>query len=253
MPNTTVTITYANGSTREFVASDELEKLINESEMFSVTTMHSDMIIDEEMRVSKMYAGNPVAAMGHMIMMRANAEKILEDNASDDHIPIVIDTLTACIKLMVDEITSHQSGMSPVVEEQHTFICDHYHVNKDVCLHEFNLDNKCIGASKCEYRECTSSVDDIKPGQYRCEMCQGIFDNGWTEEESIAEAESNGFDVNDCGKVCDDCFKKTPWGKSDTTDDIQSEPRQFRKGEPLVPVDMTQMGDEGTGSDDGCS
>jgi len=109
MPNTTVTITYANGGTREFVASDELEKMIDEGEMFSVTTMHSDMSIDEEMSVSKMYVGNPIAAMGNMMMMKRNAEKLLE---SDESMNIVIETLNACIQFMSDEITSHQSGMT---------------------------------------------------------------------------------------------------------------------------------------------
>lgn len=113
--NTKVTITYANGSTREFVASDKLEQSINEGEMFSVTTMHSDMSIDEEMAVSKMYIGNPVAAMGNMMIMRHNAEKLI----NEEGMVFVRDTLTACIGLMSNEITSHQSGMSPVkVEDQ---------------------------------------------------------------------------------------------------------------------------------------
>ena len=132
MTNTTVTIKYANGSTREFVASDELEKLINEGEMFSVTTMHSDMGIEEEMSVSKMYAGNPVAAMGHMMMMKHNAEKLTKE----EHSGIIVDVVTACIGLLSNEITSHQSGMSPVVIriEEHSIWKDeadnHYRVLK---------------------------------------------------------------------------------------------------------------------------
>lgn len=179
MPNTTVTITYANGSTREFVASDDLEQLINEGEMFSVTTLHSDMSIDEEVALSKMYAGNPIAAMGNMIIMRSNAEKILKENDSDDHIPIVIDTLTACIKLLSDEVTSHQSGMSPVeykpegrqfrkgeplipvithilndndlklVDAPESFFCGNSDEN-DICTHSCHLDNPCIKDENCE-------------------------------------------------------------------------------------------------------
>lgn len=110
MPNTTVTITYANGETREFIASDDLEQMINEGEMFSVTTMHSDISRDEEMQVSKMYVGNPVAALGQMMMMKRNAEQL----DSDPNQAIIIDILTVCIKMMGDEITSHQSGMTPV-------------------------------------------------------------------------------------------------------------------------------------------
>ena len=117
MPNTTVTITYANGSTREFIASDDLEQLIDKGEMFSVTTMHSDMGINEEYAVSKMYAGNPVAAMGHMIMMKRNAEKMHDEG--DENMYFVIETLTVCIKFMSDEITSHQSNMSKVEYKPH--------------------------------------------------------------------------------------------------------------------------------------
>ena len=76
--------------------------------MFSVTTMHSDMGRDEEQTLSKMYAGNPIAALGNMIIMRSNAEKIRDQ---DVNMNIVIETLTACIKLLSDEVTFHQSGM----------------------------------------------------------------------------------------------------------------------------------------------
>lgn len=54
--------------------------------------------------------------------------------------------------------------------------------------------------------------EDISPDEFRCEMCDGIYLRGWTEEEAKAEAVANGFDVNDCGMVCDDCYKKSPWG-----------------------------------------
>lgn len=128
MPNTTVTVTYSNGATREFIASDELEKLINEGQMFSVTTMHSDMSIDEEMSVSKMYVGNPIAAMGNMMLMKRNAEKILEDDDTATDMDIVINVLDACIAFMGDEITSHQSGMSPVEE-----LCEHGKKLNDYC------------------------------------------------------------------------------------------------------------------------
>ena len=111
--NTTVIIKYSNGSTREFIASDALEKLINEGEMFSVTTMHSDMGRSVEMEVSKMHVGNPISALGHMMMMKRNAES-LEDEA---HKPVILEVLTACIQLLSTEITSHQSGMSPVDDE----------------------------------------------------------------------------------------------------------------------------------------
>lgn len=114
MSNTNVKVTYSNGSQREFIASDELENLINEGEMFSITTLHSDMGEALELEISKMYVGNPMSALGNMIIMRSNAEKMLSDDDSTEAMKVVIDTLTACIKLLSDEITSHQSSMSLV-------------------------------------------------------------------------------------------------------------------------------------------
>jgi len=107
--NTKVTITYSNGDTREFIASDELEKLINDGEMFSVSTMHCDMGVDVETEISKMYAGNPMAALGYMMMMRRNAEEL--DVADEPSRETIIQILTSCIALLAQETTSHQSVM----------------------------------------------------------------------------------------------------------------------------------------------
>ena len=52
-------------------------------------------------------------------------------------------------------------------------------------------------------------------GTYKCEMCHEEFEFGWGDEEAKQEAIDNGFDVNDCGVVCDDCYKLTPWGRED--------------------------------------
>ena len=49
-------------------------------------------------------------------------------------------------------------------------------------------------------------------GEYRCEMCQGIFKFGWSPEEATAEADEHGLDIEECGMVCDTCYEKTPWG-----------------------------------------
>lgn len=171
MSNTTVKITYTNGDTREFIASDKLEQMINDGEMFSVTTLHSDMGIDIEYQVSKMCAGNPINAMGNMMILKRNAEKILEEDA-DERMNIVIETLTSCIKFMSDEITSHQSNMSqvepvsqfkkgePLVPVEHTpdnlddlsvekFYCGNTDEN-DICTHSCHLDNPCVKDENCE-------------------------------------------------------------------------------------------------------
>lgn len=156
MSNTIVTVKYSNGSTREFIASDALEALINEGEMFSITTMHSDMGQVEELAVSKMYAGNPVAAMGHMMMMKRNAEKMMNDDDNTDDMEIVIQTLNACIQLLSDEMTSHQSGMVDITQmgadkpEVEKFFCGNEHVDENKCSHSCNLDNPCVKDEKCE-------------------------------------------------------------------------------------------------------
>lgn len=48
--------------------------------------------------------------------------------------------------------------------------------------------------------------------QYKCEMCGGVFVVAWTDEEAKQEAAENSFDVAECGIICDDCYKLTPWG-----------------------------------------
>lgn len=58
----------------------------------------------------------------------------------------------------------------------------------------------------------TGVLDVVKPVQYLCEMCGYVFDSGWSDDEAKAEAEVKGLDIDDCGIVCDDCYKLTPWG-----------------------------------------
>jgi hypothetical protein len=148
--NTTVTITYSNGETREFIASDELEKGINEGEMFSVTTMHCDISREEEVELSEMYIGNPIAAMGNMMMMKRNAENMLDGDVTDEGKigTAAVEVLTSCIKFMADEISSHQSGMSPV-ENIEDDDCDIY-ANGD---HPTTVEG---------FPKCSTSVEDDK-------------------------------------------------------------------------------------------
>jgi hypothetical protein len=111
--NTKVTVTFSNGDTREFAASNELEELITTGEMFSITTMHPDQGDANVMNVSKMYAGNPVAALGNMMIMRRNAEMLDDGDANKS---TIIEILNVCIGFMTDEITSHQSGLTDNIE-----------------------------------------------------------------------------------------------------------------------------------------
>jgi hypothetical protein len=51
----------------------------------------------------------------------------------------------------------------------------------------------------------------MKPNEYKCECCSGIFEEDWSDEEAIAEAKKD-FNMNkentdQFAKVCDDCYK----------------------------------------------
>lgn len=52
--------------------------------------------------------------------------------------------------------------------------------------------------------------EKLKPNEYRCEECGNVYEFGWSEEESKAEAEKNfGKDIAEHGAiVCDDCYNK---------------------------------------------
>ncbi len=51
---------------------------------------------------------------------------------------------------------------------------------------------------------------------YKCEICGGIYERGWTEEEATEEAKKHGWDVGEDPDsyviVCDDCYKKVMGG-----------------------------------------
>ena len=53
------------------------------------------------------------------------------------------------------------------------------------------------------------TVTTLKPNQYKCAACHGVFDKGWSDEEAKAELGVNfpGMTTDDCGIVCDDCYK----------------------------------------------
>jgi hypothetical protein len=108
MSNTKVTIEFSTGEVRQYQASDELEQMIDVGEMFSVTTIHP-RAGDE---ISKMYVGNPMSALGHMIIMRRNADGLEEGEAKF----AIIDVLNSCITLLSNEITSHDSGVVTINE-----------------------------------------------------------------------------------------------------------------------------------------
>ena len=107
--NTSVTIQFDSGETRKFVASDKLEKLIKDGDMIGFTTIHPNTGHE----IAKMYAGNPMAALGQMMMMRRNADNMRSSKSNR----IIKEVLTACITMLSNEITSHDSGISPIEDD----------------------------------------------------------------------------------------------------------------------------------------
>jgi hypothetical protein len=50
---------------------------------------------------------------------------------------------------------------------------------------------------------------------FRCAMCGGVFQKTWSDDEAIEEAIAKGIkpeDIADGCLVCDECYRKTPWG-----------------------------------------
>lgn len=93
--NTTVTINYADGSEHTFAATDAVEARILSGDMFTVSALHPQYVegIDQ---ASKMYAGNPLAALGHMLMLRAELLINGVETEAIDH----------CIQFMAQEMSS---------------------------------------------------------------------------------------------------------------------------------------------------
>lgn len=54
----------------------------------------------------------------------------------------------------------------------------------------------------------------MKPNEYRCAVCKGVFEKGWSEEEAQSELGEvfPEFTTDECDLVCDDCYKKMGFG-----------------------------------------
>jgi len=50
----------------------------------------------------------------------------------------------------------------------------------------------------------------MKTNEYKCAMCDNIYEKTWTDEEAMNECnETFGeIDVKDCVIICDDCFNE---------------------------------------------
>jgi len=47
----------------------------------------------------------------------------------------------------------------------------------------------------------------VKRGEFRCEDCGGVYENGWSDEEASAESQA-AFGITTGAVVCDDCYNK---------------------------------------------
>lgn len=49
----------------------------------------------------------------------------------------------------------------------------------------------------------------MNSNEYKCCVCEGVFEKGWTDEEAKKEKDELFGDVplEDCCLVCDDCYK----------------------------------------------
>lgn len=99
---TKFTITYDDGQEQEFSVSEDIEKMILAGEMFSLTTLHPDQGEQEQMKLTRVYAGNPMTALGQMISL---IRILKEEGAPED----VVGPVAACMKLLSDQINYRES------------------------------------------------------------------------------------------------------------------------------------------------
>lgn len=59
----------------------------------------------------------------------------------------------------------------------------------------------------------------IRPGEFRCAMCGGVFLKGQADADAYADAYAEAImkgiaeeELDDDCLVCDDCYKLAPWG-----------------------------------------
>lgn len=48
----------------------------------------------------------------------------------------------------------------------------------------------------------------MKPNEFQCYKCKGVFEKGWSDEEALAELAHNfAAPQEDCELICDDCYQ----------------------------------------------
>ena len=55
---------------------------------------------------------------------------------------------------------------------------------------------------------CQNSII-MKDNEYKCAMCNNVYNKGWTDEDAEKEFKENfGDSTGETDVVCDDCYKK---------------------------------------------
>jgi DNA-directed RNA polymerase subunit RPC12/RpoP len=54
----------------------------------------------------------------------------------------------------------------------------------------------------------------LRPNEYQCAKCHGVFEKGWSDEEAMEEAVAEketmfpGIPIEECDTLCADCHKE---------------------------------------------
>lgn len=101
--NTLITIKYADGTVRGYAANDLVEKRIVTGDMFSISTVHpatGDEIV-------KLYPGNPMNALGRMLMMQQNTKTGMDmSDRENKYLEGFLAGIIDCIKVLAEEFSS---------------------------------------------------------------------------------------------------------------------------------------------------
>ena len=94
---TTITIKFDDGESIVIEAHDKLNDIINAGGMFSIAAIHPAFGVDEAYKLTRIYSGNPAAALGFMIGMHDNLVKA----KVHDQLPGIV----KCIELLSQQLS----------------------------------------------------------------------------------------------------------------------------------------------------
>ena len=93
---TVVKVTFSDGTVREYQASDSVEAHIEAGGMFNMTTCHPDHNDD----IAKVYAGNPLTALGRMMVLR----EAIKDGEQNPATEVYAQAVGECMGYMAEEL-----------------------------------------------------------------------------------------------------------------------------------------------------